>query len=398
MSTAVETNPLSSGGVRMKQAGKVRTYPELSEREEDLDEVDPEAWIISAPLEDSLSNETRKDIAKIFLNIERILMEAIENRLRWAGLPEAIAPASTLILMPKIRKFVSEHEQIRLGLRGVHKTYLANRDMLKIWREAELFVMKVLHDSGDAKTAVNELKEMMEHIENISVDLPNLISATLMAGPLDTQILKVIKDKISELDMITRKCVRSSSFQSKRLTWPHIVGSISLNNLRASLGTKAKPMNSDAVLHDDRRRLVLGWKVSTIMWLNFTSTTVCTLPAVAVGWQHSEHLAGTVKDADFWFLLQSCIMQVSNTLTVAVLLQNDHNLLGVQRWYTAGAMSGVVICSPASLIAYCFLTTEWSALLNVLAGSIQAFVTLQLALMIDKRSVEKTEHKQGKKE
>ena len=46
-----------------------------------------------------------------------------------------------------------------------------------------------------------------------------------------------------------------------------------------------------------------------------------------------------------------------------------------------------VICALLAPVFYIFFDTEWSALLSVFAGAIQAFITVQIALIAHKGGV-----------
>ena len=117
------------------------------------------------------------------------------------------------------------------------------------------------------------------------------------------------------------------------------------------------------------------------MWSTFSVIVGIAIPTTALGWQYSNHKPGTPKDADFWFLIQSCSMALLSLLTLAFSMWKGEDLpdkiahTGVHLFMSAGAVSAFI--AP---ILYLFIPTEWSAFLNIFAGAVQAFATLRLAL------------------
>lgn len=117
------------------------------------------------------------------------------------------------------------------------------------------------------------------------------------------------------------------------------------------------------------------------MWSTFFVTVGIAIPTTALGWQYSTHKPGTSTDADFWFLIQSCSMVLLSLLTMALPIWKGNDLpdknarTGLHLFMSAGAVSALI--AP---ILYLFVPTEWSALLNVFAGAVQASATLRLVL------------------
>lgn len=116
------------------------------------------------------------------------------------------------------------------------------------------------------------------------------------------------------------------------------------------------------------------------MWSTFVTVGIA-IPTTALGWQYSDHTPGTPKDPDFWFLIQSCSMALLSLLTMALPMWKGEDVrdktarTGLHLFMSAGAVSAFI--AP---ILYVFIPTEWSALLNIFAGAVQAFATLRLAL------------------
>ena len=110
---------------------------------------------------------------------------------------------------------------------------------------------------------------------------------------------------------------------------------------------------------------------------------IVSLPTFALAVQLSPHAPGTTLDADFWFLIQACSMQILGLLIVGIPMWKGKALSG-QGWYWTWACIGLATgCTIAAPLVYCKLRTEWSSFLVIVAGATQAFVTLQVTLIAD---------------
>ena len=121
-------------------------------------------------------------------------------------------------------------------------------------------------------------------------------------------------------------------------------------------------------------------KIAIMMWSTFIVTNILTLPTVALGWQYSIHTTGTTRDSDFWFLLQSCGMALLNLFTVALPMRKGTNLPKASSTILWIFMAAGAVSAIAAPVFYLYLPTQWSSFLNIIAGAIQAFATLQIAL------------------
>lgn len=99
----------------------------------------------------------------------------------------------------------------------------------------------------------------------------------------------------------------------------------------------------------------------------------------ALAYYYSDHLPGTTKDADFWFLLQGCITQVFTLIISGIPLKADSRLWK-RMWVPPMilALTCTVIAPPLYLTA----PTEWSSFVVLIATGIQAFMVLQLVTMV----------------
>ena len=114
-------------------------------------------------------------------------------------------------------------------------------------------------------------------------------------------------------------------------------------------------------------------KITMMMWSTFIVTNI---------FIHSQ--TGTAKDSDFWFLVQSCGMALLSLFTMALPIGKGTNLPKASSTMLWIFMAAGAISAIAAPVSYLYLPTEWSSLLNIVAGAIQAFATLQIALAAEK--------------
>ena len=115
-------------------------------------------------------------------------------------------------------------------------------------------------------------------------------------------------------------------------------------------------------------------KLYIILWLTFIGTTLVAMPSVAMAFHYSTNGRGDWTDPDFWFLLQSSSMQFCGLSIMALTLSKDaYGWSLVPIWAALG-------CTIAGPSLYCEVPTQYSALLNCVAGVVQAFVILQGSL------------------
>jgi hypothetical protein len=121
------------------------------------------------------------------------------------------------------------------------------------------------------------------------------------------------------------------------------------------------------------------------MWLTFIASVIVTLPTCAIAVRSSPHTSGTAQDAGFWFLMQGSSMQLLGLLTTGIPMWRGKELSGHSWYWTWGFMGLAIGCVIAAPISYCKVPIEWSSLLSVMAGIVQAFVVLQITIMADSK-------------
>ncbi|KAK6538400.1 hypothetical protein TWF694_011277 [Orbilia ellipsospora] len=127
------------------------------------------------------------------------------------------------------------------------------------------------------------------------------------------------------------------------------------------------------------------------IWNSTVTATVMVLFLVILAaipgykaWQYSSRQAGTIYDADFWFLVQSCMMQLIGLFTIILPLALAGKLQ-IRQWVWTWVLFGIgIACGIAPIPMYLRWPTEWSATVAFLGSAAQAFITLQALFIFHK--------------
>ena len=123
-------------------------------------------------------------------------------------------------------------------------------------------------------------------------------------------------------------------------------------------------------------KLTSTWQTfTTILWLTFVGTTLSNVWTFALAYNYSDHTPGTTKDADFWFLMQSCITQGFTLIISGIPLKADPRLRK-RTWVPPMLLA--LVCTVIAPPLYLAAPTEWSSFVGLVATGIQAFMVLQL--------------------
>ena len=121
-----------------------------------------------------------------------------------------------------------------------------------------------------------------------------------------------------------------------------------------------------------------------ILWATFTSNVCLTIPFLWKAYQFSSHTPGTRQDADFWFLIQSCASQLIGLFISAMGMWRQSSM---SSWLWLPPTILAAISNVLAVPLYLFEPTEWSLFCVVVAGAIQSFMVLQLAIAGSKSQV-----------
>lgn len=123
------------------------------------------------------------------------------------------------------------------------------------------------------------------------------------------------------------------------------------------------------------------------MWFTFIANVVVSFPLFLLALQHSPHVPGSTADADFWLLIQSSAMTMLSLAILLMPVQKTISRLGYISYLISVFTAFALLCAIAAPAVYPFVPTEWSFFLSVVAGLIQFFMTLQLAVIADNGNV-----------
>jgi uncharacterized membrane protein YhaH (DUF805 family) len=104
-------------------------------------------------------------------------------------------------------------------------------------------------------------------------------------------------------------------------------------------------------------------------------------------WSTSPFEVGKTSDTDFWYLIQSTIVQLVNLAIMGISVWKDSVGFSKETLVCVWALIGVAgLFTVVSLIVYPFCATDWSSLLAFSGNAAQAFVVL---LLLGKRTPER---------
>jgi hypothetical protein len=121
---------------------------------------------------------------------------------------------------------------------------------------------------------------------------------------------------------------------------------------------------------------VTAAKISWLLWTLYVSVVLVSIPTFSLAWKYSPNRPGSVKDADFYFMIQNCVMQLFG-LGVAVQSLWGRRSGSMVFWLVPTAFGSVVtILAP---LLYLKMPTPWSSYCILSGSAVQAFMVLQLA-------------------
>ncbi|KAI9890051.1 MAG: hypothetical protein M1814_004567 [Vezdaea aestivalis] len=118
--------------------------------------------------------------------------------------------------------------------------------------------------------------------------------------------------------------------------------------------------------------------LTAIYWSTVLTTTLLTIPTISLASYYSPHVRGTVRDADFWLLIQNDGMQMLNCAITALAVQPGQGL-STQTCVFLRSLLGLGAASVVlAWVLYTQISTEWSAMANCVPGIVQAYVLVQV--------------------
>ena len=310
--------------------------------------------------------------------LEQIHMSANIRRRRWQGVVDStgvILDASSVV---DIQRCLSEIEQCTTSSWPFSRNYLRDRGILRAWAiYAHTFDGKIYGTSRQQRRHdfVNMVPPDSDGMTSY-LESDNLLQAVALwictaseEGQLTDEDLSVLQVRFETMDSLSRyESISKHHPQRRSPTW-----------LETALQVRRHRQRAAKQVHGS----IMPGSNSTVlmMWATFLFSFVAVLPTFALGWRASGPLPGTTNDADFWFSVQGCCMSFLSLLTMIIPMWTDGLLGGGKEWITWLVLSIALLCTVAAPIAYLWVPTQWSAFLMTVAGSIQAWITVQIAFV-----------------
>jgi hypothetical protein len=131
---------------------------------------------------------------------------------------------------------------------------------------------------------------------------------------------------------------------------------------------------------------LLQW-TSTLTALTGITTPLALIPTY-FAWTHSSHVPGSPSDANFWWLIQSCMMTLLSVLLLCP--QICEKLPSQNRFWTCVFTVTAILATISAPVLYVYVPTVWSGVLVFVGNACQAFAVLQQSLVSTSREKEKT--------
>ncbi|KAF4502482.1 salicylate hydroxylase [Fusarium agapanthi] len=324
----------------------------------------PPKAIINSNYGPPLTNEDLYAVARSLSKLDQFLLlycQHFYQQIASGGLNPGDVSAQRLALndLEDLQTIITQIQDINNGRFVFSSLYLKERHILYYWGRAFSFLSQNLL-AGDEihQPSLGNLKRITEYASDIE-------SAVLDAGSarvLTSDCRLVLSERWDLLESALNLYHQHSQSPRTVAKWPEIARKV-------QAAQKISPQDTKAGLATQ------SGTFTTILWLTFIGTTLSNVWTFALAYNYSEHTPGTTKDADFWFLMQSCITQGFTLIISGIPLRADPRLRK-RTWVPP--MFLALICTVIAPPLYLTAPTEWSSFVGLVAGGIQAFMVLQL--------------------
>ncbi|KAH6626575.1 hypothetical protein B0J18DRAFT_425155 [Chaetomium sp. MPI-SDFR-AT-0129] len=238
------------------------------------------------------------------------------------------------------------------GRRAFGEGYLRDRHMIYFWAKALSFGSQAYRASPEDPLS-KAFEAVMGGLVRELAMVEDCLVAAAGEGVLEDEVMYTVGERWSRAEGM------AGVFGQSFVEWAVVA-----QKLREAQPKPTKPT-------------VNIWMNISLLWTTFAVTAVSNVVFFALGCIYSPHKPGTPEDADFWFLLQSCVSQFFGLAWLAIpLWHNPH--VPRRSWI---AMVGVAaVCTVVAAPLYLYVPTEWSTFVASTGGAIQAFLSLQLAI------------------
>ncbi|KAF5543343.1 salicylate hydroxylase [Fusarium mexicanum] len=258
-----------------------------------------------------------------------------------------------------LQTIITQIDDINNGRFVFSSLYLKERHILYYWGRAFSFLSQNLL-AGDEihQPSLGNLNRITEYAS----DIEGAVLDAGSAGVLTSNYRLVLSERWDILESALSLYHQHSQSPRTVSKWPEIARKV-------QAPPKVSPQDTKAGLPTQ------SGTFTTILWLTFIGTTLSNVWTFALAYNYSDHAPGITKDADFWFLMQSCITQGFTLIISGIPLRADPRLRK-RTWVPP--MFLALICTVIAPPLYLTAPTEWSSFVGLVAGGIQAFMVLQL--------------------
>ncbi|KAL2058591.1 hypothetical protein ABVK25_001319 [Lepraria finkii] len=319
------------------------------------------------------------DLSFAFASLDRtiysFLVSAIHelefDELELEGLPPSVGGVKDV---PEWIKFLKDNRNLYSHASGTGFTRPKEhlREMLATadWAFADILCRRSLilsRGQPDLRSRTMTLiTDFIIDLENYGRNIPDLLAESVEHRQFDVGMAAVFRRKWIILDSILDYYHQTTG--TERRGPP--------NWLYMSDIIKGRTTTSESPLPDQLNR------ISSSLWLSLLVFLV-SIPTVALAWQYSTHESGTPHDADFWFQIQNSCMTILNFAILAIPIWRSKALPEKMSFWIWVLLIGASLCVGVAPVIYLFGPTEWSSFMSIVAGIVQAFLTLQIALVAD---------------
>ncbi|KAI1027141.1 hypothetical protein LB504_008040 [Fusarium proliferatum] len=328
----------------------------------------PPKAIVNSNYGPALTNEELYSLARNLSKLDQFLLlycQHFYQQIASGQLNSGDVSAQRLALndLEDLQTIITQIQDISNGRCVFSSLYLKERHILYYWGRAISFLSQNLL-AGDEihQPSLGNLKRITEYAS----DLENAILGAGSAGVLTSDDRLVLSERWDLLESALNLYYQHSQSPRTLGKWRVILPDIAR---KVQAAPKVVPQDSKAGLPTQ------SGTFTTILWLTFVGTTLSNTWTFALAYNYSDHKPGTTKDADFWFLMQSCITQGFTLIISGIPLRADSRLRK-RTWVPPMLLA--LICTIIAPPLYLTAPTEWSSFVGLIATGIQAFMVLQL--------------------
>ncbi|KAF1833375.1 hypothetical protein BDW02DRAFT_570049 [Decorospora gaudefroyi] len=264
---------------------------------------------------------------------------------------------------------VNEHfNEIQLGRATFHEGYLQERILVTYWQKSFHLARQIIPlEIEDA--AANGIKpsgatKQIGRVEEGAAALSTQLLRAASQGSLTHDMILSIAERWTRLEEILSFREREGGPEKVLESWDKLSETLE-KQLRPS------PLPPKRIYGSE------FWSSTAILWSTFMVTTVAAVPLFAMGTRYSEHHAGTIEDADFYFLIQANLVQVLGIVLSYIPVWKSGQVpkrVGIP--LTVLGIFLTILAIPVFL----HLPKEWSNFLTMIGAFIQAFMVLQVVI------------------